>query len=137
MSESDFNKATFPKEGVGYRLPLPLYADELYVCVKCGLRDAPIYAGEADMEQGRAKFIHRVALDVIHPASPQLTRRDRDEGYLLTTIAGIPTKVRAICRDCLEAAVQTEEVWKDFDRIRREFQENSKELSFYAVLCQE
>jgi hypothetical protein len=133
----DFNKATFPKEGVGYRLPLPLYNDELYVCVLCGLVDAPIYAGEADMEQGRAKFIHRVTLDVVFLKSDTLTAKDKAEGFVLIRVENRPAKVRAICRDCLEQDEQTQLVWKDFEKVRREFQENSKEPSFYAVLCQE
>jgi hypothetical protein len=135
--EPTLNRATFPAGGAGYKLPFALYDDELYVCVKCGLRDAPIYAGEADPDAGVARFIHRVTLDVVFTKSEVLSSRDKAEGFLMMKLENRPAKVRAICRDCLEADEQTQAVWKDFDRARREMDEQTKEPSWCAVLCQE
>lgn len=123
--------------GAGYRLPLPAWDGELRKCVKCGLIDNPIYAGEADPETGSPIFLHRVVLDVVFCKTEVLTGRDKAEGFLMMKLdGGRPAKVRAICRECLEQDEQTSKVWKDFDKSRQELQDQSKDLSWYAQLCQ-
>lgn len=122
--------------GAGYKLPNPQWEGELRKCVKCGLIDRPVYAGQAD-ESGAPMFVHKVTIDVIFVKSEVLTKRDRDEGFLMMKLENRPAKARAICRDCLEADEQTQAVWKDFERTRKEMDEQTKEPSWCAVLCQE
>lgn len=82
-------------------------------------------------------FVHQVVIDAVFAKSEVLTRRDREEGFLMMKLENRPAKVRAICRECLELDEQTKSVWKDFDRTRKELDEQTKEPSWYAVLCQE
>src|SRR5579864_5963033 len=120
----------------GYRLPNPQWEGELRKCVQCGLIDSPVYAGQAD-ESGAPMFVHKVVIDVVFTKTEVLTKRDRDEGFLMMKLENRPAKARAICRECLEADEQTKSVWQDFDKTRKELAEQTKEPSWYAVLCQE
>jgi hypothetical protein len=126
-----------PYGTAGYKLPDPKWDGPLRRCVKCGVEDASIYTGEADLD-GSPLFVHRVVLDPHFCPKGLLSARDRAQGFLETKVEGTRTvKIRVICRECLEQDEQTSAVWRDFDKTRKELSEQTKEPSFYAVLCQE
>ncbi len=121
--------------GAGYRLPVPEWTGELRRCVLCKRLDHPVYAGGSDEKSGEPIFLHSVTLDVVLTKSSDLTAKDKREGFVGMELEGGFAKVRAICRDCLEADEQTKAVWKDFEKTRQDQQQEMKEPSWYAQLC--
>ena len=119
----------------GYRLPVKTWAWPLRRCVKCGILDNPIYSGEADLD-GAPMFNHRVVIDAHYLRKPELSVKEKAQGFLLEVIEGNRhVKIRAICRECLEAAEETGRVWDDCKKSQKELEESLKEPSWYAQLC--
>lgn len=124
--------------GAGYRFPVPDWNLGLWKCVLCGVEDHPVFLGSFHSETGEPIFDHFVQIDQYFlKRAEDLTAKDKATGFHFMSLdGGRPAKVRTICRTCMEEREQISKVWKDFEKSRQEMQEQNKDLSWYAQLCQ-